>query len=200
MLRTTRRRAGPSALSRASRCPAGEARGFTLIELLVVVGVLGVAMAVAVPSIGSWLAAARADAGMRQLLGELRAARDFAMTQRRTMEVQFLGTNQITCTRVDGMNRTTLREAVFEYGMEYRLEPGVPDTPDAFGNTSALDFGGPTTLYFLVDGSVVDDTGVPLSGTVFLGRPDQPLTARAVTVLGPTGRVQAYRWNGGSWR
>ena len=84
--------------------------------------------------------------------------------------------------------------------MTYLLVAGIPDTPDAFGNGRAVNFGGPTTVWFLADGSLTDANGVPVSGTVFLATPSQPLSARAVTVLGPTGRIQGYRWDGKAWR
>jgi hypothetical protein len=76
---------------------------------------------------------------------------------------------------------------------------GIPDTPDTFGAGRAVNFGGPTTVWFLADGSLSDANNVPVSGTVFLGIPNQVLTARAVTVLGPTGRIQSYRWDGRAW-
>lgn len=190
----------PPTVRRGDGRPARTAAGFTMMELLSVLAILGIAMAISVPSIRTALAGARADAGMRQLLGELQSAHDYAMTQRRTIEVQFLGTNEIRTVRIDGSTRTTLRDIFFENGMQYFLDNSLPDTPDAFGNAGPISFDGLTTVWFLVDGSLVDGDGVPLTGTVFLGKPDRPLWSRAVTVLGPTGRTQAYRWDGSRWR
>ena len=194
-----------TAHARRSRCtftgpPLASGAGFSLVDILVATAIVGVAMAIAVPQIGTALIDARADAGMRQVVGHLRLARDSAMTQRRTVEVQFTGTNQIQSIRINGATRTTIARAVLENGIRFTLSTGVPDTPDAFGNARAVDFGGPTTVWFLSDGSLVDATSLPLSGSVFLGIPNQPLSARAVTVLGPTGRVQAYKWNSREWR
>jgi len=41
-----------------------------------------------------------------------------------------------------------------------------------------------------------------LNGTIFLGMNGQVSTARAVTIMGGTGRVRQYTWNGASigWR
>ncbi len=177
-----------------------DSSGFTLIEILLVVTVAALVMAMAIPSVGTALLDARANSGMRQMLGQLRAARDAAMTQRRTIEVQFIGQTRIQTIRIDGAVRTPLASTVLENGMQYRLFAGVPDTPDLFGNGRAVDFGGLTTVWFLADGSLTDADGVPLSGTVFIGMTDRPLSARAVTVLGPTGRVQNYRWDSRAWR
>jgi len=60
-------------------------------------------------------------------------------------------------------------------------------------------FRGSTLLMFLSDGTFVDAQGNPLNGSVFLGLNNHPETARAVTVLGATGRVRGYRWTGSRW-
>lgn len=162
--------------------------------------ILMVLTAIAVPTIRNDMLDARAGTAMRQVRGQLSVARDMAMAQRRTVEVQFNGTNQIQLIRIDGAVRTPAGSTTLSNGMEYRLFPGLPDTPDAFGAVGGVSFGGATTVWFLADGSVSDAVGVPASGTLFLGMVDQPLSARAVTVIGPTGRIQAYRWDGRAWR
>jgi Tfp pilus assembly protein FimT len=185
---------------RAPASKVASVSGFSLIDILATVAILGVAMAIAVPQVGTALIDARADAGMRQVVGHLRSARDTAMTQRRTIEVQFIGTNQMQSIRINGNVRTTIARTILENGIQFALSTGVPDSPDAFGNARAVDFGGPTTAWFLSDGSFVDAANLPLSGSVFLAMPNRPLSARAVTVLGPTGRVQSYKWNSRVWR
>jgi hypothetical protein len=76
---------------------------------------------------------------------------------------------------------------------------GLPDTPDSFGDDSALDFGGADTMMFNADGQFTDETGQIINGTVFIGKSGAPLTARALTVFGPTSTLRTYRWNGGGW-
>jgi type II secretory pathway pseudopilin PulG len=188
------------------RCPRIRAgmcatcTGFTLAEIALVVSIMGIMLAMVAPSLHTALIDARASGAMRAAQGHLRAARDSAMSMRRVVEVQFLGTNQIASTRLEGVTRQPLMTTVFEYGMVFRVTAGVPDTPDALGSARAVDFGGVTTAFFQPDGSLGDATGLPISGTVFLGVPSRTLSARAITVLGPTGRVQAYRWDGRGWR
>ena len=46
----------------------------------------------------------------------------------------------------------------------------------------------------------VDGNGNPIDGTVFLGIPGLPGTARAVAVLGATGRIRQYHWDGNAWQ
>jgi Tfp pilus assembly protein FimT len=187
-------------MSRVRRRALGTA-GFTLVDTMATLGLTSILLGVALPSVDSTLIDLRANAGMRQMLTHMRSARDAAMTQRRTMEVQFQGSNRIETIRIDGVARVTLATTILEGGVQFMRFDGVPDTPDAFGNVRAVDFGGPTTVWFLADGSLVDEAGLPVSGTVFLGTAGRSRqSARAVTVLGPTGRVQNYRWDNSAWR
>ena len=87
----------------------------------------------------------------------------------------------------------------FEGGTKYSLPAGLPDTPDGFGRTQAVDFGAATAVMFTSDGTCIDQTGNPVNGTIFVGLPGRPLSARAITILGGTGRVRGYRWNGQKW-
>ena len=76
---------------------------------------------------------------------------------------------------------------------------GLPDTPDAFGMHASVDFGSATKVRFNTDGSLIDQSGGILNGTLVLAFNNVPLSARAVTILGSTGRVRGYRWNGKAW-
>jgi hypothetical protein len=56
------------------------------------------------------------------------------------------------------------------------------------------------TILFNSDGTLIDQQGRPINGTVFLAvRGGTDRSARAITVLGATGRVRAYRWTGAEW-
>jgi prepilin-type N-terminal cleavage/methylation domain-containing protein len=175
--------------------------GFTLIELLVVVGLMGVLAAMAVMIMPGALATARADGGASRLISILRVAREQAIAQRRTVRVAFTNPNRVVVTRVEvpGPGTTVLTDVVLEQGMEYRLFAGIPDTPDAFGRTAAASFGLATSLSFTSEGSFVDQNGDPLNGSVFLGKPNEPITARAVTIFGPTAQIRNWRWSGTQW-
>jgi hypothetical protein len=86
---------------------------------------------------------------------------------------------------------------------------GEPDTPDGFiGSVPAppngLYFGStvgapPTGMAFQSDGTFTDGNGVPINLSVFIGEAGIPTTARAITVLGNTGRVFAYHSTGTAW-
>ena len=148
----------------------------------------------------------RGDNGMVQVMSQLRMARDLAINQRRTMEVEFLAPNEIRIVRQDIPAGTTLMNQFFLEGTVQFLQfPGVPDTPDGFGDSDEVDFSGANQFGFVGDGMLVDLSnpavaGTPISGTVFLGVPNQPASARAVTVFGGTGRVRGYTWIASEWR
>jgi Tfp pilus assembly protein FimT len=174
--------------------------GFSLLELLVIVALIAVLAALAQLAVGNALAAKQADAAMYQVLNGLQQSRQVAQAVRRNVEVQFVGTNQLRTSRLDGATATVLALATFENGAQYRQFSGVPDTPDAFGATSATSFGSATRIFFTTDGSLIDQSGVPVNGTIFLGVQSKPLTARAITILGASGHIQLYRWTGTLWR
>jgi Tfp pilus assembly protein FimT len=175
-------------------------RGLTLLDTMVTVTIIGIVTTMATFQIGNTRRALQGDGAMRVLMTQLNTAREMAITQRRNMQVQFLGTNQVQIVRREVPNGTTnLTNVFFEGGVRYQLVSGIADTPDGFGNGSAVNFGAATAVMFSPDGTLVDQSGNPLNGTIFTSIPNVPQSYRAVTVLGSTGRVRGYRWNGHGW-
>jgi Tfp pilus assembly protein FimT len=179
-------------------------QGFSLLEMIVVVGVTMIGLAMAVIQTSSLLPNLKANSAMDQLSSQLRAARDTAMTQRRQVEVQFVGNNQLTVTVVEPVGVSPATTITLGGGAQFMLFAGLPDTPMAFGNQAATYFGGvsggPVGMQFMTTGALVDANGNPISGTVFLGIPGPTTTPRAVTVLGATGRIREYHWDGKVWQ
>jgi len=177
------------------------AAGFTLVEVLVVAGLIAVLSAIAAMVMPIALLSARADSGAAQVVSVLRVAREQAIAQRRNVRVQFNDPNQIVITRVEvpGPGTTVIRTVWLEGAATFRLFAGVPDTPDAFGNAAPSSFGGAGTIAFTSSGEFVDQNGDAVNGTVFIGRDREPLSARAVSVFGPTALVREWRWNGARW-
>ncbi|HUU33186.1 MAG TPA: GspH/FimT family pseudopilin [Vicinamibacterales bacterium] len=175
-------------------------RGFSLTEILVVASLSMVLMAMALMQISTSRATMNADNAMRLIMAELNRARDTAVAQRRNVQVTFVGSNEIRVSRLEiPLGTTLLRRAVMEGNIRFLLPSGTPDTTDAFGAGSALDFDGNGTVIFNGDGMLVDSSGTVINGTVFLAAPNDQFATRAVTILGSTGRVRAYRMLNTIW-
>jgi hypothetical protein len=88
----------------------------------------------------------------------------------------------------------------------FHVEPGVPTssttaptTPDQFGNAGyPIDFDqgynpGTTTICFNPDGTATDALGNLNNGVVYLGRPGDLYSSRAISLWGSTGRIRGWR-------
>jgi prepilin-type N-terminal cleavage/methylation domain-containing protein len=184
-------------------------KGFSMVELLIVIGAISVMTVLALPLVQNSVPSLRANAAMDQVIRMLRSARHSAISDRRVTTISFIGTNQIQLSQVpaNGCAPVPLDiPSTLEGGAQFIVFPTVPDTPMAFGNTTALSFTAAANpacglaTQFLSDGSFGTAVGVPVNGTVFVGVPGKPFTARAVTVLGSTGRIRAYHWDGIAWQ
>jgi len=180
--------------------------GFSLIEMMVTLGIFGTLATMAAFQIGSARPGFLGDGGMRQVVAQMNIARERALTERRNVRVNFIAPNKIQLIRqnvaVGGAptTTTTLTTVDLESGVVFGLTPNVPDTPDAFGNASAIAFGAAAQYWFTADGLLTDQNLAPISGTVFLALPGQNRAARAVTILGATGRIRGYKWDGRQWK
>jgi len=181
--------------------------GFSVMELLVAVAIISIILGMALLNYGSILPNFRANSAMDQLLYQLRSARERAIAHRREVQVQFVGTNQLTVTEIWLLGTAPPASTVsFEGGAQYIILPGVPDLPAPFnfGNTVPVYFGGvsggPPIMKFSTTGALVDGGNTLVNGTVFMGIPGRPSTARAISILGATGRVREYHWDGSQWQ
>lgn len=180
-----------------------------MIEVLMVLALMGIIMAMSVLMTRTTMNAVKGDGAMQSVIATLRGARERAIADRRNLEVRFPNTNTITIYRreVNGTTETgattLLDTLVLENGVRFTAPTSTSislDTPDGFGNGAAVSFSTAVTYIFTSEGTFVDQSGEPLNGTVFLGRANDPLAARAVTVFGPTALLHGYRWNGRAWQ
>jgi prepilin-type N-terminal cleavage/methylation domain-containing protein len=192
---------GHSRPARAARARLAHEQGFSLLELLVVLALAVTVTGIAAATLQNSIKHSKADGGLDQLTSALQSARELSISERRNIEVQFVGTNTIRIVRdeVPGPDTTQLRSIDLEGRIEFTLTPGVPDTPDHFGNTSAISLGAALPALFTTDGSFIDANGDVLNGTVFLGVPGDALSARAVSIFGPTGAMHLWSWDGHQW-
>jgi prepilin-type N-terminal cleavage/methylation domain-containing protein len=194
-------------------------KGFSLVELITVVAIVFVLSSFAIIQTATSTANARANAAAGALTGQLRQARELAISMRRNILVQVTAPNQIQLTvqTLPGEATAKTIPAVLlndgaPGGCTFTLFSGLPDTPMGFGNSSAINYapasGGTAGLsvMFSSSGSLVGTTASsgfatvgnnnPINATFFIGLPGKVNSARAVTVLGATGRVRSYYWTG----
>jgi type II secretory pathway pseudopilin PulG len=185
-------------------------RGFTLIETLIVVLMSMTLMAISIFQLQPTMQLFRSRAVTDQVKGTLRQARELAISERRSVVVQFVGNNTIQLFQVvepaNTIAATPFLTMPLESGAQFMTFSGETDTPDRFGipSTGGIEFGGvaggPTTgMQFQSDGTFTDGNGNPINGTVFLASPNVNSTGGAVTVLGNTGRVRRYYYSRSGW-
>lgn len=174
--------------------------GFSLAELLTIIAIGSVLFGITIIAFQAAATTLQGDANLRIVERQMKLARDTAVAQRRSVEVQFVAPNQLFVIRRDLPAGTTLlQSAVLEHNTTFIRFPGIPDTPDAFGGAAALNLGGAATVMFTSDGMFVDAAGTPVNATVYIGQAGNPVSQRAITVFGSTARVRTHRWNGSQW-
>ena len=200
-------------MTKVSRPTVHEA-GYTLIEMMFTLGIMGVLVGMAVVTISFSRPAALGDGAMRVVMSKMNEARERAITERRNMRVTFTLGNKVEIIREEmpGPTLTTISSVLMEGGLQFVTVANLVDTPDGFctSGISATSFptatGVPLEVKFKPDGTFVNQDGAILNGTVFVSLPSQiyvvgrstggVMSARAITVLGSTGRVRGYRFDG----
>jgi prepilin-type N-terminal cleavage/methylation domain-containing protein len=188
-------------------------RGFSLTEVIVVVALGLVISAISVIAYQTTITNYTINASTGSAVGSLRLARETAISKRREVRVYFDQTTpapdfeQHVETQViagAGELPFAMNYAALSRTTQFYVFPGLPDTPMAFGNLSAIYIGGvsdgPPIMKYTTTGAFVDGNNNPINGTIFLGIPGSTVSARAITIMGATGRVRPYYWDGTQWR
>jgi type II secretory pathway pseudopilin PulG len=203
-----------------------------MIEMAVVLGILGVVTSMAVFQIGGSRPSYIGDGAMRVILSQMNQAREMAITQRRNMRVTFSLGNKVEIFRervgaevltmppcsIPAVATGCLISTVFlEGNMAFALVPAMagppptaalPDSPDLYGFATATHFQlagvNATEIKFTTEGTLVNQDGQTINGSVFLSLPnsvkERKRSARVITVLGSTGRIRGYKWDGVQWK
>lgn len=180
-------------------------KGFSLIEMMAALGIGLIATAITFITLQPALKQQHVTNAYNTTMMAMRQARDTAVAQRMAYQVQFnAGTSTIQISPVTALPGMLNATYTLPSDVQFRVEPGVPTnsafTPDRFGTAkNAVDFdvnvglGGLQQVYFYPDGSAQDVNNNLSNGIVYLARPNELLSSRAITVWGATGRIRGWR-------
>lgn len=206
------------------RC-RGPQSGFTIVELLIAIVIIGILSAMAIILTQGTFQGTKANTARDQVVSQVRAARELAISRRRNVRIDFNLPNQIVTTVEYRTGETPGAPIPTVYlnnadqgvtgGSQFYVFAALPDTPMGFGNTQAVNLSQPAggaawAVMFTTSGALVGTGAVtgldvignsnPVNASIFVGDPTNTSTARAITILGSTGRVRSYTWDGSLWR
>jgi len=198
-----------------------DSRGYSLIEALIVVAMIGVLTAMAVPQMVAMRRATRAAGLTREIMSQMRKARQLAMSQRQAVTFQYNNVSK-TIDIIDHNNnlgRALLSDASYpntagslvvnstplatggliSTEITYGIPPGLPTVALRDGVSMTALFNNRLNITFQPDGSVVDAAGNPDGRALFVYNSTSPrLTAAAISVVGASGRVKIWRYDTGA--
>jgi prepilin-type N-terminal cleavage/methylation domain-containing protein len=212
----------PSAVSNLSGCRRTRARsrGVSLIEMLIVLCIIGIVSAIALPQLAASRRLVRSAAIPRQILTEMRLARQQALTQRQAFTVQYDDDNkQLVVINHRASGAALLDDPNYPQTAN-SIQQKIVSLADAGVNTGEIDYGLPASLpasargslddgvnvsgltnrqlnvTFQPNGSVIDRDGNPINKALFLYNNKAPEeTAHAISILGAAGRVKSWHYN-----
>jgi Tfp pilus assembly protein FimT len=172
--------------------------------MLVTLAIIGTVAAVAAVAVPNLLSQSRADGAIAQALNTLRVARDRAIGERRNIELRFITPNHIQIVREEIVQSgpavtTVVADTYLEGGQKFMLFTGQGDTPDLFGVSSNPAAFSSVPVMFTSEGTLVDSIGDLTNGTLFLGKPGEPDSARAISIFGTTALLRTWRWSKSQW-
>ncbi len=187
-------------------------RGFSLVEVLIVVAIIFILVTMAIIQIAPIVRDARNNAASTVVLEQMRRTRQQAVDNRRTYRVTFVAPRTMN---VDLTTITVGAPPTFSYtpvstvdlptDIQFGIVAGVPTTPatvpDGFGSgATAIDLNnasGGNQVWFAPDGRALNGPqGAVNSGVIYVSRPGDFNSNRAITLFGTTGRVKRWRING----
>jgi prepilin-type N-terminal cleavage/methylation domain-containing protein len=184
----------------------GKNRGFSLLELMITLSIVLVMAGVTFMALMPMFKQNKVDAAYDTTLSVIRTYRSQAITQSKryiitftapgTIEVQYWGVGV-------PVSPAPVTVATYQIptDIQFAVQAGFPaSAPDGFGGGgTAIDFdqgmgvGSQNYIMFMPDGSSQDTLGNYDSGVVYMTRPGDLYSSRAVSVFGTTGRIRGWR-------
>jgi prepilin-type N-terminal cleavage/methylation domain-containing protein len=198
----------------ARRCT----RGYSMLETLIVVALITVLSALALPQMIAQRRLSRSLGVTREILSQLRQARQMAMSQRQAVTFQYNDTLKQICIIDHNSNPGAAIYAVFGYPntagsrvlnatplatgglirseITYGIPTGVPNVPLGDGISMTPLLNSQINVTFQPDGSVIDSAGNPMGIGLFIYNSVTPRgTAAAMSVVGASGRIKIWRYD-----
>lgn len=185
--------------------------GFSVVELLIVVAIMMIMIAVTFIQIGPVLRESKAQTALQTTLGQMRRAHEMAIDQRQVYRLTFTTPGKIQLDQVGFDPLTKAKIFTFQSSIllpteiQFAVVTGIPTAatkvPEGFGaGAVAIDFdqdfgGGTNQVYFQRDGTATDDKSRLNNGVIYMCRPGDVGSCKAVSLMGATGRSKGWRLN-----
>ncbi|MBC7929169.1 MAG: GspH/FimT family protein [Rubrivivax sp.] len=192
--------------------------GFSMIELLVVVAVVLVVSAIGIPQLVSSRRLIRSAGLSREMLTQMRFARQEAMSQRQAVTFSYdNSTKEIKIIDHQTSNKTLLTDAAYPNTagsltvrtfmlagggvpaseISHGIPSGLPTTPLDDTTTMTALSNNKFNVTFFPDGSATNNANATKMAFFFYNPTVPSKTAMAISVLGSGGRVKVWRYNSG---
>ena len=181
-------------------------RGFTLLEMIVTIAIGLIMAGVTFIALMPMFKENHVNAAYDTTLSVLRNYRNQSITQSKRYILTFTAPGTITVQYWGvgvPVSPAPVTVATFSLptDIQFAVQGGLPAPgPDGFGaGGTAIDFdqgmgaGSQNYIMFMPDGSSQDTLGNYNSGVLYLSRPGELYSSRAVSVFGTTGRVRGWR-------
>ena len=188
-----------------------KSRGWSLLEMMVVIALSLIMASVTFIAMMPLFKKNHVDQAYDTTLSVMRTYRNQAITKYARFIVTFPTASTINVQEWDfpppgGVAPAPLAPVTYALpqDIQFAVQGGFPNPgPDTFTGATAVSFNACTVLesgnpclIFYPDGSAEDDAGVPGnfdSGIVYLTRPGDLYSSRAIDVWGTTGRIRGWR-------
>jgi hypothetical protein len=181
---------------------------------------IGILVSLALPQMIANRRLSRSVGITREILTQLRQARQLAMSQRQAFTFQYddvakrisiidHNSNPGPTLLIDPaypntagskvVSATPLAETFVASEMSYGIPSGLPTAPLGDGIPMTALLSNRLNITFQPDGSVIDATGNPIGRAMFIYNNKAPIgTASAISIMGASGRVKIWRYDSGA--